>query len=135
MLLDTDVLSLLEKKRIPAKLEAWMVRQSDLFVSVVSMAELEFGLQEAPVEHRPALAEWLSETRRRFASATEGLTEPVLIRWKELLAELKRKRRTMTCEDSLIAAIALSRGHAIATRNGRHFEPAGVEVIDPLTAG
>ncbi len=132
VLLDTDLLSLLERKRPPAKLVRWIERQADLVVSVVSLAELEFGLQQAPPAHRPALAEWLSDTRRRFAPATEALSEGVLVRWKELLSELKRKNRTMTCEDSLIAATALWRGHTIATHNKRHFEPAGIELIDPL---
>jgi predicted nucleic acid-binding protein len=49
-----------------------------------------------------------------------------------LLADLKVKNRTMTCEDSLIAATALFRGHTIATHNKRHFEPTGVPVMDPL---
>jgi len=46
--------------------------------------------------------------------------------------KLKSANRTMTCEDSLIAATALFHGHTVATRNKRHFEPAGVPVIDPL---
>ena len=45
ILLDTDLLSLLERKRIPAKLAAWIAQQNDPLVSVVSLAELEFGLQ------------------------------------------------------------------------------------------
>ena len=48
------------------------------------------------------------------------------------LTELKTKNRTMTCEDSLITATALLHGHTVATHNKRHFEPAGVSVIDPL---
>jgi predicted nucleic acid-binding protein len=108
-----------------------MSRQTDLVVSVVSLAELEFGVRQSPATHRAALTEWLGETRRRFAPATEQLTEPVLVRWKELLVELKQKNRTMTCEDSLIAATALLWGHAVATRNTRHFEPAGLALIDP----
>jgi predicted nucleic acid-binding protein len=74
----------------------------------------------------------LADVRRKLAPATEDLTEAVLVRWKELLADLKAKNRTMTCEDSLIAATALFRGHTVATHNKRHFEPAGVQVVDPL---
>jgi hypothetical protein len=37
VLLDTDLLSLLERKRIPAKLAAWIAEQNDLVVSVVSL--------------------------------------------------------------------------------------------------
>ncbi len=133
VLLDTDLLSLLERKRVPAKLAAWLEENDDaLFVSVVSLAELQHGLNQAPETHRPSLAAWMDETRRRFAPATEPLTEQVLVRWKELLSELKAKNCTMTCEDSLIAATALFHGHTVATHNKRHFEPAGVSVIDPL---
>ena len=132
VLVDTDLLSLLERKRVPARLASWMTQQTDLFVSVVSLAELEHGLRQSPATHHPNLAAWLADTRRRFAAATEPLTEPVLVRWKALLADLKNKKRTMTCEDSLIAATALFHGHTVATHNTRHFEPAGVKVIDPL---
>ena len=133
ILLDTDLLSLLERKRVPARLTAWLEKNDDpIFVSVVSFAELQHGLNQAPETHRPGLAAWLDETRRRFAPATEPLTEPVLVRWKELLSELKARNRTMTCEDSLIAATALWHGHTVATHNKRHFEPSGVPVVDPL---
>jgi predicted nucleic acid-binding protein len=131
-LLDTDVISLLERKNCPAKLSAWIERHDDLFVSVVSLAELEFGLRQAPATHRIHLEHWLKETRSKYVESTEQLTETVLIRWKQLLVELRTKRRTMTCEDSLIAATALVHGHSVATRNKRHFEPSGVQVVDPL---
>lgn len=131
-LLDTDLISLLERARVPPKLNAWIEQNDNLHVSVVSLAEIEYGLQQAPATHRLHLEEWLKETRRKFSDATEQLTEPVLIRWKQLLLELRAKQRTMTCEDSLIAATALFHGHTVATHNTRHFEPAGVQVFDPL---
>lgn len=132
-LLDTDILSLLERKHVPAKLVRWVnENEADIFLSVVSFAELEFGLSRAPETHKPALSQWIRQTRQTFAPATEELNEPVLVRWKQLLSELKKKNRTMTCEDSLIAATALYHGHTVATHNVRHFEPAGVTTIDPL---
>ena len=132
-LIDTDLLSLLERKRVPPKLTAWVRdNEADIFLSVVSLAELRYGLEHAPVTHQPALTAWLEELRRKLAPAIEDLSEPVLVRWKELLADLKAKQRTMTCEDSLIAATALYHGHTVATGNRRHFEPAGVPLINPL---
>ena len=131
--MDTDLLSMLERKRVPPKLEHWMRNnEADVFLSVVSIAELQFGLDRAPVTHKASLGAWLAGVRRELAPATEELTEPVLVRWKQLLAQLKAKNRTMTCEDSLIAATALFHGHTVATRNKRHFEPAGVPTMDPL---
>ena len=47
ILLDTDLLSLLERKRIPAKLAAWIAEQNDLVISVVSLGELEICRQDA----------------------------------------------------------------------------------------
>jgi hypothetical protein len=124
---------MLERKQVPPKLTAWIQNnEADIFLSVVSFAELQFGISRAPVTHQASLASWLADMRRKLATATEELSEPVLIRWKELLAELKVKNRTMACEDSLIAATALFHGHTVATHNVRHFEPAGVPILDPL---
>ncbi len=124
---------MLERKQVPAKLLAWVQNhESEIFVSVVTMAELQFGIDRAPATHKASLTAWFSDVRRKLAPATEELNEPVLVRWKELVAELKLKNRTMTCEDSLIAATALYRGHTVATHNKRHFEPAGIQIIDPL---
>ena len=132
-LVDTDLLSLLERKRVPPRLATWIqANEADIFLSGVSFAELQFGLDRAPATHKASLATWLADIRRKLAPATEQLTEPVLIRWKGLLANLKAKNRTMTCEDSLIAATALFHGHTVATHNKRHFEPAGVPTVDPL---
>ncbi len=132
-LIDTDILSMLERKRVPAKLAEWIHdNEAEIFLSVVSFAELQFGVDRAPATHRAGLAAWLSEIRQKLSPATEELTEQVLVCWKGLLADLKSKNRTMTCEDSLIAATALTHGHIIATHNVRHFEPAGVQMIDPL---
>lgn len=132
-LVDTDLLSLLERRKAPAKLLRWVQEhEGDIFLSVVSMAELQFGVDHAPETHRASLRNWLAETRRKLSPAIEELSEPVLVRWKELLLELKAKNRTMTCEDSLIAATALHLRHTIATHNTRHFDPAGVPLLDPL---
>ena len=131
-LVDTDLLSMLERKRVPPGLAAWIQdNEADIFLSVVSFAELQFGLDRAPATHKASLAAWLAEVRRKLAPATEELTEPVLIQWKGLLADLKARNRTMTCEDSLIAATALFHGHTVATHNKRHFKPAGVQTVDP----
>jgi len=133
-LIDTDLLSMLERRNAPIKAIKWVQQhESEIFLSVVSLAELQFGIDHAPQTHKPSLSIWLAETRRKFAPATEELTEPVLVRWKELLLQLREINRTMTCEDSLIAATALYYGHTIVTHNTRHFQPAGVDVFDPLT--
>ena len=84
-LIDTDLLSLLEPKRVPPKLAVWVQEhEAQIFLSVISFAELQFGLDQAPASHQTSLAVWLAETRRTLAPATEQLTEPVLVRWKRI---------------------------------------------------
>jgi len=134
ILLDTDLLSMAGKKNAPRKLLTWFEEnESDIFLSVVTFAELQFGLENAPATHKPEIAAWLADTRQKFAHATEDLSEGVLVRWKKLIHDLKSKNRTMTCEDSLIAATALFHNHTVATHNRRHFEPSGVALIDPIS--
>ena len=133
-LIDTDLLSILGRKHVPAKLAAWVsANDGDIFLSAVSLAEIQYGISSAPVTHQPALAAWLDGVRRTFAASTEPLDEPVLVRWKELLRDMKIRKRTMTCEDSLIAATALHHGLTLVTHNTRHFSPAGVALVDPLS--
>src|SRR5438067_1971771 len=101
-LIDTDLLSMTERRKAPGKAVRWMQEnESELFISVVSIAEAQFGIERAPATHKLTLETWLAEMRRKFAPAIEDLTEAVLVRWKELILDLRNKNRTMTCEDSL----------------------------------
>ena len=135
-LLDTDIVSAYNKRTLPPKLRAWLsVNEGDSFISIVSIAEMRFGLPGVKEADHAELAERLAQTEILFIESLEGLDVDTLTRWKRLLSELKRANRTMTCEDSLIAATAIRHGHTVATNNERHFAPArdfGLKVINPL---
>jgi predicted nucleic acid-binding protein len=132
-LIDTDCLSLLRRKGRSRRLEAFVQRhEEELFVSVVSWAEIAHGISLTNDQaFRAELEAWLGGARESLAGATEPLDEAVLMRWKRLLSGLKERNRTVTCEDSLIAATALQHGHTVVTRNRVHFEACGVLVVDP----
>ena len=49
----------------------------------------------------------------------------------ELLAKSRAAGLTVETADAFIAAIALANGFAVATRDTRPFETAGVSVINP----
>ena len=51
-----------------------------------------------------------------------------------VVAEQIRAGRDPGTADSQIAATAIARGMKLATRNTKHFEGLGVELIDPWTA-
>jgi len=135
-LLDTDIISAFHKKSIPPKLAAWLGRnEDDSFISVVSIAEMRHGLAAAPESHREELARRIEATEDRFTESFVPLDVDVLIRWKQLLTELKGVNRTLTCEDSLLAATCLANDFVMVTNNLRHFEPArqfGLAVENPL---
>jgi len=135
-LLDTDIISAFHKKSIPLKLASWLGKnEGDSFISVVSIAEMRHGLDEAPESHREELTRRIEVTEERFTESLVSLDLEVLIRWKQLLSELKSVNRTLTCEDSLLAATCLANDFVMATNNVRHFEPArqfGLEIENPL---
>jgi predicted nucleic acid-binding protein len=131
-LIDTDLVSFLRRKGRSRKLERFMeANEAEIFISVVTWAEIEHGILLADAAFQTDLREWARGMRERFAGATLPLDEAVVLRWKQLLAELKVKNRTSACEDSLIAATALFHQHTILTSNTAHFAPTGAAVLNP----
>ena len=135
-LLDTDIISLAHKKHLPARLQTWLAaNETECFISSVSIAEMRFGVARAPESHREILAVRVAETESDFAEATEPVDLVALLEWKKIFAFLKTQRRTMSCEDSLLAAQCLAFGHSIATSNTADFrilEPLGLKITNPL---
>lgn len=118
-MLDTDTASYLIKGKSPtieAKLAAIM--PSMVCISVMTRAELQYGLQRLPADHRLRLvvrqflkivrilpwdaeaADWYAEIRHQLVSTGQPIGEP----------------------DMMIAAHALSAGAVLVTNNSRHYE-------------
>jgi len=135
-LIDTNLISLCHKKNLPAKLEAWLgAHETDSFISAVTIAEMRFGVEIAGESHQELLAQRVARTETDFAEAIEPVDTDTLIQWKKVFAYLKSIQRTLPCEDTLMAAQCLAKGHTIATENTRHFvllEPLGLKVENPL---
>ena len=133
-LVDTDVLSALTKRRRDANVVAWIGRQrpGDLFVSVISIGEIERGvaLQRAKEQDFASmLAIWLDDLLNIYGDRVLPFDLASARRWGRLSAALARKDA-----DLQIAATALEYGLTVVTRNVAHFEPTGVAVLDPFAA-
>jgi toxin FitB len=131
-LVDTDVLSALAKRQLHPNVEAWIARQrtADLFVSVISIGEIERGitLQRGKDQHfASVLAIWLDHVLNVYADRVLPFDLAAARRWGQLSAALGHRGA-----DLQIAATALEHGLAVVTRNVAHFEPTGVPVIDPF---
>jgi predicted nucleic acid-binding protein len=135
-LVDTDIVSLTHKRYLPPKLAQWLsLNETNCFISTVTLAEMRFGAAIAPEGHREALLADIEKTESDFSEAIEPVTLIVLVEWKRISAFLKKERRTISCEDSLLAAQCLAGDHTMATNNLAHFkllEPLGLKVVNPL---
>ncbi len=132
ILLDTVVLSELRKTRPSAKVLAWLrEQQSDqLFVSVVSLGEIERGIVKAgktDASFADSLTVWLEDLMLLYSDRILAVSTPIARRWGRLSAQLGHDGA-----DLLIAATALEHGLSVATRNVRHFTPSGVDVVNPF---
>lgn len=131
-LVDTDVLSALAKRRRHANVEAWIGRQrtSDLFVSVISIGEIERGiaLQRGKDQDFAAmLTSWLDRVLNIYGNRVLAFDLASARRWGQLSAALGHHGA-----DLQIAATALEHGLTVVTHNISHFEPTGVPVLDPF---
>lgn len=130
-LLDADVASQASKPRPDARVMAWLAAHAnDVFLSALTLAEIEYGITTAPEAKRARLGSFLTRLRRVHRDAILPVDQTVLLRWKRLLAELKTSGRVLSCEDSLLAAHALELEFGVATLNPSHFAPAGVQCAE-----
>jgi len=130
-LLDTMVISE-ETKRIPHELAtAWLRRTEPqrLFLSVASVAEIRRGISRQK-RLDPAFADrledWLRLTERQFGERLLAVDAAIAERWGELWDQLG-----FNSPDLIIAATAWHHDLVVVTRNLRHFDNAGVRLLDP----
>ena len=131
-LVDANVLSEPTRSVPDQRAVAWLgAREGDLVVDPIVLGEMSAGILALPRgKKRVRLEAW-------FADVVRGIDcvpwdAEVGLRWARLVTDLRKKGRGMPLLDSLIAATALRYGFTVATRNVRHFELAGVDVVDPL---
>ena len=130
-LIDTDVLSTLRRRERSPDIVRWIAAQrtTDLYLSVVSIGEIERGIAGA-LRRDPALARslagWLDTLIALYAERILPVDLSAARRWGRLSAAMGHEGA-----DLLIAATAIENGLTVVTRNVRHFEPTGAPVLDP----
>ena len=135
VVIDTNIVSELMRAEPSAEVLAWMDDRPprDLFVTAVTEAEVRTGIALLPEgRRRRGLAE---ACERAFGSLFAGRVLPFDCDAARAYAEIVAARRVLgrpvSQADGQIAAIARSRGMAVATRNIRDFQDMGVDVLDP----
>jgi predicted nucleic acid-binding protein len=138
-LVDTNVISAASPSRpvSPALIEWMDAHSASLFLSVVTVAEIEDGIAKARREGATRksvdLSAWLETVLHLygdrvlvFDTATARIAGAISDRARGL-------GQTPGLADIIIAATAQHHGLTILSRNLRHFEALGVAVIDPFT--
>jgi predicted nucleic acid-binding protein len=138
ILLDTNVISELMRPAPDAAVEQWLAAQPDasVFISAITEAELRNGAALLPSgKRRTALtAEIIAMLEEDFGGRILPFDSLAARAFAVLASERRHAGRPISQADGQIAAIARSRGAALATRNMPDFQDCGVEVIDPRTA-
>lgn len=137
-LLDTNVLSELCRPRPEKRVVAFVSGQplELLYVSVVTFAEIRFGIERVKdVARRMDLNEWLDhKLRPMFEDRLLEITEDIMLKWRLLVDEGRKRRYTFSQPDLIIAATALHHGLTIVSRDTSEYEAANVPVLNPWTA-
>lgn len=133
-LLDTCVLSELVRPAPHAAVLQWMGARAsaELFVSALTLAELERGIVRLPPSRRQSeLATWLANVQAGFGQRALAFTRDTVGYWARLCAQAEAAGKPMAAFDSLIAATALEHGLAVVTRNVSDFASAPVVLVNP----
>ena len=133
-LIDTVVLSELRKPKRDVRLESWIKKQrtSDLYLSVVTVGEIERGIvlqRTRDPGFATALASWLDRVLALYGERVLPFDLQIARRWGQLSAALGNDSA-----DLMISATALEHGLTVVTRNVSDFEPTGVAILNPFDA-
>lgn len=138
ILLDTNVVSELLRPSPDPAVESWVADRdaSELHFSAVGEAELRYGVAVLPAGRRrnalaAAIEAILSEDFENRVLPFDSAAARV---YADIGAARRAAGRPFAPADCQIAAIARSRGLAVATRNTRDYLGMGLDLFDPWAA-
>ena len=128
-LLDTNIVSYARMGTNPASKWLRSVATPLLYLSVITLGEIERGVAMKEKKDRNAaeqLSAWLEGLRSSYVDRILPITDQISIRWGRLSA-----LRTRGDADGLIAATALVHGLTLVTRNTADFDDTGATLVNP----
>lgn len=136
-LLDTCVLVEMQRPRGNQQVRDRVaeLHQRQAFISVISIGELVRGIAILTDEDRKRrLVAWLEDLATKYGDQILPIDFEISQIWGDLTAMAARRGHTVPATDGLIAATARRHGLYVMTRNVRHFQEAGVEIVDPWSS-
>ncbi|PZN86788.1 MAG: VapC toxin family PIN domain ribonuclease [Candidatus Methylumidiphilus alinenensis] len=136
IVIDTNVISEVMKTSPSLAVLEWLNQQNSnsLFVSTITLGEIEYGLRILPTgKRRHELKERFEQfIFQAFRQRILVFDEAAARSYGEVMGHRKDLGRPMSVPDGQIAAIARSKGFAIATRNTSDFEECGFDLFNPF---
>ncbi|MFI4939130.1 MAG: type II toxin-antitoxin system VapC family toxin [Burkholderiales bacterium] len=137
ILLDTNVVSEPLKAAGSTNVLAWIDAQiiETLYLSTISLAELRFGIAVLPEGKRRDTLHFSLEQRilPLFAGRILPFDDAASQSYATLRARARAAGQAIAPADGYIAAIAVTHGFAVATRDTSPFDATGLAVINPWT--
>jgi toxin FitB len=134
-LLDTNILSELRRPKPERKVLAFIAAQplELLYVSVVTFAEIRFGIElVSDASRRAELNDWLAhKVRPMFEQRVLAITEDIMFKWRLLVEEGGKVGHTFSQPDLIIAATALRHGLKVVSRDVSDYQRAHTPVFNP----
>jgi predicted nucleic acid-binding protein len=138
MVLDTNVVSELMRPVPEPKVLAWIDRQNSeqLYLTSTIAAELLHGVARLPtgIRKRNMAKELALFLDQDFANRVFPFDLSSAHNYSELLSMRETIGKPMAALDAQIAAVCIQHGATLVTRNQKHFQDLGLELIDPWQA-
>jgi predicted nucleic acid-binding protein len=134
-LLDTNIISELRRPKPEPKVTEFIRAQplEGLFVSIVTFAEIRFGIELLPdATRRSDLNDWLAhKVRPMFEQRVLAISEDVMFRWRLLVEDGRKEGHTFAQPDLIIAATAQNHGLTVVSRDTKEYVAARVDAFNP----
>lgn len=138
ILLDTNVVSALMRRDPEPDVVAWLDDQpaESIWTTSITIFEVRTGLELLKPGRRREQLE--SAFDKLLSDELEGrvqsFDQAAALAAGSIAAERQSSGRTLEIRDVQIAGIATARKAILATRNTRHFDGLGIELVDPWSA-
>jgi toxin FitB len=138
IILDTNVLSELSRDKPEPRVLGWLDDQpaESVWTTAITVYEARFGIELMPAGQK---RERLERELQNFITVDlKNRILPFDVDSAQLAGALgarhHRAGRSIEIRDVQIAAIATAHKATLATRNTRHFEGIGLQLVNPWTA-
>ncbi len=136
IILDTNILSEMMRPQPNQQVIQWLNQQpsTELFISSISIAEIEYGLYIMPQGKRKQQLQvrFNQFIERAFQYRVVNFDDKAAKIYGKVMGEGRRNGHPMSVPDGQIAAMALSHQAMIATRNTKDFDTCGAVLINPF---